>query len=303
MRKPNTFSTARRVATPTMELTSVYKNGRDYLILPDGVGIPFKMFGMHNSGPSCVLTPGGKAGIAAETSKAKKLAEQGFRVLVHDRRNTCAADIGFGNGSKTELEMQVEDTLMIIKHLSLTPCVFIGESSGGRMSLLCALKEPSAVRALCLRNMTGGKVAADVLSEAYHHQFMGPCKRGGMAEVSQAGFFQEMAKHNPDSRKQLLGTDPLVFKKVQQTSGDFLKNTFHLPVIGMSEAQLRVLSGSIPAQVFWSHFEDDKMHTRPVMEKLAELMQAGPLIIPKGGEDELVAEMAKFMRALPSLDS
>jgi hypothetical protein len=31
----------------------------------------------------------------------------GFRVLVHDRRNTCAADIGFGDGSKTELEMQV----------------------------------------------------------------------------------------------------------------------------------------------------------------------------------------------------
>jgi hypothetical protein len=45
MRKPITFSTARRVATPTMELTSVYKNGRDYLILPDGVGIPFKVIG------------------------------------------------------------------------------------------------------------------------------------------------------------------------------------------------------------------------------------------------------------------
>ena len=39
--------------------------------------------------------------------------------------------------------VQIEDTITLIKHLNLSPCVFIGESSGGRMSLLCALREPS----------------------------------------------------------------------------------------------------------------------------------------------------------------
>eukprot|EP00976_Prorocentrum_cordatum_P026917 546753-Prorocentrum_minimum.AAC.1 len=131
------------MATATMELKTINKHGRSYLIMPDGVGIPFKVFGNENDGPACILTPGGKQGIALESNKAKQLAKLGFRALVHDRRNTGAADFGVGDGSMTELELQVDDTLRLIKHVGMTPCVFIGESSGGRMSLLCALKEPS----------------------------------------------------------------------------------------------------------------------------------------------------------------
>mmetsp|Transcript_19816 Transcript_19816/g.43334 ORF Transcript_19816/g.43334 Transcript_19816/m.43334 type:complete len:345 (-) Transcript_19816:203-1237(-) len=300
VRKPG-CAASRRTATPTMELKSISKHGRNYLIMPDGVAIPYKVFGENNDGPACVLTPGGKQGIALESKKAKELAKQGFRAIVHDRRNTGAADIGFGDGSKTELELQVEDTIRLIEHLNMSPCVFIGESSGGRMSLLCALKEPSAVQALCLRNMTGGELAGNVLSEAYHYQFLGPLSRESMAGVIQTQHFQEMIRLNPDCRKQLEEVDPGVFRSVQQASGDFLRTTGHLPVIGLTEEELRSLSG-VPAKIFWSHFHfDDGMHTRAVMETLANLLQAGEVIIPKT-EEVLVSEITAFMRSLPPLD-
>lgn len=43
----------------------------------------------------------------------------GFRAVVHDRRNTWAADVGFGDGSKTELDLQVDlhPTLCVRKNM------------------------------------------------------------------------------------------------------------------------------------------------------------------------------------------
>jgi len=200
----------------------VHKHGRKYALMPDGVGVPFEVYGTEGN-PGCILTPGGKGGIEYERPMAKMLAQAGFRAVVHDRRNTWAADVGFGNGSKTELDLQVEDSVALIRHLKMEPAVFIGESSGARMSIRCALKHPSAVRGLIVRNMTGGKNAANAISFAYHFEFVQPCELGGMEAVTRSYHYSEMISHNPDVRQQLLQTNPELFIKVQKDSGNQLK--------------------------------------------------------------------------------
>eukprot|EP00854_Cymbomonas_tetramitiformis_P001170 gene1170-biopygen1000 len=151
------------------------------------------------------------------------LAESGFKCLLHDRRNTEAADIGFGDGSKAEHDLQVEDTLHLLKHLDMSPAIFVGNSSGSRLSLLCALEEPSAVTALALMNMTGGKQAAKMLAHEYHLRYVKLLNRGGVEALANDNHYIDMVEQNPDNREKLRNLDPEVVRKVLESSGEFLK--------------------------------------------------------------------------------
>eukprot|EP00238_Polyblepharides_amylifera_P014800 CAMPEP_0196574594 /NCGR_PEP_ID=MMETSP1081-20130531/4286_1 /TAXON_ID=36882 /ORGANISM="Pyramimonas amylifera, Strain CCMP720" /LENGTH=279 /DNA_ID=CAMNT_0041892673 /DNA_START=349 /DNA_END=1188 /DNA_ORIENTATION=- len=275
------------------------KNGCDYAIMSDGVGIPFEVYGPE-AGVPCILTPGGKGGIEVERASAQVLAQAGLRVVIHDRRNTGRADIGFGDGSQTELNLQAADTLALVRQLGMTPCVFMGCSSGARMSLLCALEDPSAVKALVLRNMTGGRLAAHVLAEEYHYQFVEACEEGGLAAVARTPHYQSLLHYNPENRERLLDSDLTaeLFMRVEQMSGDQLASTGHFPVIGVSAGQLATIK--CPTKIVYSFGEpDDKMHTKSVMIALAHHLQgtdeAGVCI----SEDwDALSESIKFVNKL-----
>ena len=60
------------------------------------------------SGPVLALTPGGRRSLNEFLSLADKIARQGFRVLLHDRRNCGTSDIYFDR-SDAEDSLWAED--------------------------------------------------------------------------------------------------------------------------------------------------------------------------------------------------
>mmetsp|Transcript_39147 Transcript_39147/g.47388 ORF Transcript_39147/g.47388 Transcript_39147/m.47388 type:complete len:333 (+) Transcript_39147:76-1074(+) len=259
----------------------VKKNGSQYAVMSDGVGIPFEVLGPNNGIP-VLVTPGGKQGRGvAKTKIAKDLADAGYKVLIHDRRNGATADFGIGDGTKTEVEMQVDDTLALMRHLDMLPAFFTGTSNGARLGVLAYLKEPESVAGLVITDMTGGKKAADFLSNEYHLKFIKPAKTGGMKEVLKTDFFQAFVKANPCVEQSVLDTDVNKFLAVQKTSGDKIKGSAEWPVIGLTKEQLNAIN--CPTLCIWGRANDpdDGMHTLEVNTALAKM-------IPGNTEPEIV---------------
>ena len=115
-------------------------------------------------------------------SLARKVADAGYRVLVHDRRNCGASDVLIG-ASEPENEIWADDLHELLRQLNALPAVVGGGSSGCRMALLLALRHPGAVSALLLWRVTGGRFAAQRLAKQYYGQYIEAAQKGGMAAV------------------------------------------------------------------------------------------------------------------------
>jgi pimeloyl-ACP methyl ester carboxylesterase len=129
-----------------------------------GVEINYEVTG--SSGPWVALVTGGRRGYQEFIPFARKLAAKGFRVLLHDRRNTGASDIRI-EGNEGEEEIWADDLVLLLEHLGASPAFVGGTSSGARLSLLSYLRHPAAVRALLLMRITGGAFAAGRLPNMY----------------------------------------------------------------------------------------------------------------------------------------
>src|SRR5690348_12770699 len=113
-----------------------------------GVKLVYEVLGQNGNsvGPWVAVSPGGRRGLAPDRALGVLLAEAGFRVLVYDRRNTGASEVGFAGDS--ESHEQAEDLLALLHTLGTGPAYVAGCSSGSRLSLLLALHHPEAVKAL-----------------------------------------------------------------------------------------------------------------------------------------------------------
>ena len=125
-----------------------------------GVDIVYEVLG--DSGPWVTVTPGGRRGLVGERPLAALIADAGYRVLVHDRRNMGASGIGFPGDN--ESREQAEDLLELLRALGTGPAYVAGSSSGARMSLLLAHDHPDMVKGLLLWRVTGGEYAAKRLA-------------------------------------------------------------------------------------------------------------------------------------------
>jgi hypothetical protein len=74
---------------------------------------------LGDSGPWIVISPGGRRGLASDRAPGVALAEAGMRVLLCDRRNTGASEIGFPGQS--ESHEQAEDLLSTMNMLGAAP--------------------------------------------------------------------------------------------------------------------------------------------------------------------------------------
>ena len=108
-------------------------------------------------------------------SLAQLMADSGYRVLLHDRRNCGISDLVIG-GDKPEYEIWAEDLHELLTQLGGLPVYIGGSSSGCRLSLLFALKYPQSVRGLLLWRVTGGPFAAGRLTENYYGQYIRAAK-------------------------------------------------------------------------------------------------------------------------------
>lgn len=201
-----------------------------------GVRLHYEVFG--DSGPWFALTTGGRRGYDEFAPLARKIAAEGFRVLLHDRRNTGASDLVI-EGSDGEEEIWADDLVALLQQLGATPAFIGGASAGARLSVLVYMRHPEVVRALLLMRVTSGEFAAGRLPEQYYGQFIKAAREGGMAAVCAHEQYQERIAANPQTRERLMSMDPARYIEVMThwlakfTSGP------HSPMMGVEASVLR----------------------------------------------------------------
>jgi pimeloyl-ACP methyl ester carboxylesterase len=208
-----------------------------------GVDIVYEVLG--DSGPWVTVTPGGRRGLVGEYALASLIAEAGYRVLVHDRRNMGASGIAFP-GDNESLE-QAEDLLVLLRELGAGPAYVAGSSSGARMSLLLAHHHPEAVKALLLWRVTGGDYAAKRLAFNYYEQFLDAVAAGGMEAVIATEHFSAMVKANPVNGETLRQMSTEAFTAAMRRWLAGFRAGCDYPVAGLSPENMRRLA--LPAIV------------------------------------------------------
>jgi len=234
-----------------------------------GLDIHYQVIG--DRGPWVTLTTGGRRGHQEFVPLAKRIAAAGHRVLLHDRRNTGASDILI-EGEETEEAIWADDLHHLLVQLGASPAFVGGSSSGARTSILLTLRHPEAARGLLLFRVTGGAFAAQRLPENYYGQFIRAAEQGGMAAVCATEQYKERIAANPANRERLMKMDAKRYIEVMSRWRDnFLKGA-HLPVMGVSEAELRSIK--IPSVVIPGN---DKTHSSESGRAAARLIPGAEL--------------------------
>jgi pimeloyl-ACP methyl ester carboxylesterase len=249
-----------------------------------GHKISYEVLG--DRGPWVALSPGGRRGMDGVASLAGLIAAAGYRVLIHDRRNTGSSDVVIEDGGESEYEIWADDWYELLSQLDALPVVAGGSSSGCRTALLLAVRHPNAVRALLLWRVTGGTFAAQRLAENYYGQFIDVARRGGMTAVCETEFFRERIDANGANRERLLAMSAEHFIDVMTRWREYFLKGADLPVIGATESDLRSIV--VPACVVPGN---DHTHGRQTGETAAALLPHSELhILASEQEDVDVAD-------------
>jgi pimeloyl-ACP methyl ester carboxylesterase len=205
----------------------------------NGVNINWRTVGDH--GPWVVMTTGGRRGHDEFVPLAEKIARYGYRVMLHDRRNTGASDIRI-EGDESEEVIWTRDMHALLSEQNALPAFFSGSSAGARTSILFYLNYPQAVRGLLLLRVTGGAFAAGRLPEQYYGQFIRAAKDGGMAAICAMETWQERIAANPRNGEYLARLPARQFVDVLTRWNDMFVAGAHHPVMGVSADQLRSIA-------------------------------------------------------------
>ncbi len=186
------------------------------------------------------ISPGGRNPMADMRPLGTLLAQAGCRVLLHDRRNCGASDVGF-DAARSEYEMWADDLDELLGALAMRPAIVAGSSSGARLALTLALRHRASVRALLLIRVTGGRFAVDRLVEKYYDVHARAAAEGGMAAVCATEHFAEVIANRPENRALLMALKPADFIACMNAWRSHFLAGIDLPLIGTSEADLRSL--------------------------------------------------------------
>ncbi|HTV37576.1 MAG TPA: alpha/beta hydrolase [Xanthobacteraceae bacterium] len=201
-----------------------------------GVNINWQVIGER--GPWVMATTGGRRGHDEFIPMAQKIAKEGFRVMLHDRRNTGASDLCI-EGDEGEEAPWLPDMYELMRSQEALPAFFCGSSAGARTSIRFYLKYPQAVRGLLLLRVTGGAFAAGRLPENYYGQFIRAAKDGGMEAVCAMDAWKERFKENPRGRDYLAKLPAEQFIRVFTRWKDIFEAGGKYPVMGVTEQELQ----------------------------------------------------------------
>jgi pimeloyl-ACP methyl ester carboxylesterase len=269
----------------------------------NGFNINWQVVG--DSGPWVMATTGGRRGYDEFIPMAQKIARQGFRVMLHDRRNTGASDLWI-DGNEGEEAPWLGDMYELMRQNDALPAFFCGSSAGARTSIRFYLKYPQAVRGLLLLRVTGGEFAAKRLPENYYGQFLKAAQEGGMAKVIEMDAWKERFKENPAGRDYLakLPADKFIavftrWKEVFEAGGKH-------PVMGVTEQELRSIKvptviipgndqthSSASAAIAHKYIPGSAVHQLPITDKEVPLI---PWTEWTPYEDEIADTFVKFMQ-------
>ena len=200
-----------------------------------GVNINYQVIGER--GPWVALITGGRRAYNEFIPLAKKIAAGGYRVLLHDRRNTGASDILLDRDEVEEITW-ADDLNELLNKLGASPAFIGGSSSGARTSILFTLRHPEAVRVLMLLRVTGGEFAAGRLPENYYKQFIRAAEQGGMAAVCATEEYQQRIEANPKNKATLMAMDPKDYIAKMKRWCELFEAGAHYPVMGVTPEQM-----------------------------------------------------------------
>jgi pimeloyl-ACP methyl ester carboxylesterase len=268
-----------------------------------GVSLNYEIVGRE--GPWLALMPGGRRGYQEFLPLARKIAADGFRVLLHDRRNCGASEVVFDD-SDAEDAIWAEDLHALLSQLNALPAFIGGSSSGCRTSLLFYLRHPADVLGLLLFRVTGGAFAAKRLPENYYDQFIRAAEQGGMDAVRAMEHWRERIAARPENGPAFDAVTGEHFLQVMRRWRDMFMRGVEHPVLGITEQQLRAIR--VPTIVIPGN---DKIHSGPSGREAHRLIpnaelhelpieDTGADLVPweEWGphEDEIAAAFTGFMR-------
>jgi pimeloyl-ACP methyl ester carboxylesterase len=268
-----------------------------------GININYQIIG--DRGPWVALITGGRRSHDEFVPISRKIAAAGFRVLLHDRRNTGASDILI-DGDVAEEALWIDDLHELMKQLDALPAFVGGSSAGARTSMRFYLRHRAAVRGLLLLRVTGGPFAAGRLPDNYYGQFIKVAQQGGMAAICATEQYQERIAANPANRERLMSMDPKRYIEVMSRWQDQFVAGVHLPVMGVTEAELRSISvptvvipgndqthSSQSARIAHQLIPGSQLHQLPIEDQPVPLI---PFPDWAPYEDEIVRVLVDFMR-------
>jgi pimeloyl-ACP methyl ester carboxylesterase len=268
-----------------------------------GLNINFEILG--DDGPSVALITGGRRAYKEIVSLAGKIAANGFRVFLHDRRNTGASDILI-KADEVEEAVWADDLRELLSQHDALPAFIGGSSAGARTSILFGQRHADVTRGLLLLRVTGGAFAAGRLPENYYGQFIRAAQEGGMAAVCATEQYSERIEANPANRDTLMNMDAKDFIDVMSRLRDLFVAGANLPVMGLPEAELDAMK--IPAIIIPGN---DKTHAAESGHTAHRLIPGSELhelpieyqdvdLVPFGEwapyEDEITRVFVDFMR-------
>ena len=269
----------------------------------NGVNINWQVVGER--GPWVMATTGGRRGYDEFVPMAQKIARNGFRVMLHDRRNTGASDLWI-DGDEGEEAPWLSDMHELMRQNDALPAFFCGSSAGARTSLRFYLKYPQAVRGLLLLRVTGGAFAAGRLPENYYGQFLRAAKEGGMAAVCAMDAWKERFKENPRGRDYLANLPVDKFIKVFTRWKEVFEAGANHPVMGVTAQELGSIK--VPVMIIPGNDQTHSSASAAVAHKLIPGSQVHQLPIadqevplipfPEWGpyEEEIARTFVDFMQ-------
>src|SRR5688500_2410923 len=102
---------------------------------------------------------------------ADNFAAAGYRVIIHDRRNSGASEIAH-SGEGSEDEIFADDMYQLCSQLGALPVIACGGAGGSRHSILLTLRHPGSTTALLLWWPSGSRESAEQLAELYYGQYI-----------------------------------------------------------------------------------------------------------------------------------
>jgi pimeloyl-ACP methyl ester carboxylesterase len=268
-----------------------------------GVNINYEVIGER--GPWVALITGGRRAYNEFIPLAKKIAAAGYRVLLHDRRNTGASEILLDRDEVEEITW-ADDLDLLLKKLGASPAFVSGSSAGARTSMLFTLRHPDSVRGLMLLRVTGGKFAAERLPEIYYKQFIRAAEQGGMAAVCATPEYQERIKANAKNEKALMAINSKDYIAKLTRWCELFEAGANYPVMGITPEQMASLK--VPAVIIpgndlthasaagvtaHQQFKGSELHRLPIQDQDVPLIPY-PDWAPY--EEEIVRVFLDFMR-------
>ena len=259
-----------------------------------GLNINFEIVG--DDGPPAVLITGGRRGYTEFKPLAAKIAAAGYSVFLHDRRNTGASDISI-EGKEVEEAVWADDLHELLKQHDAVPAFIGGSSSGARTAINFCIRHPDATRALLLMRVTGGEFAAGRLPENYYGQFIRLAREGGMAAVCATEEYQERFKENPANLDKMMEMDAREYIAVMSNWLALFEDLAHLPVMGISEDQLRAIK--VPTMIIPGN---DLVHSSSSAKVAHEMIDGSELHqLPVTDQDEPVIPFTAWEHLEPEI--